>query len=92
MDLFGSKFSKQAVRQRFITEYGCPAFAKHLTIEEADEAQAKYLLGNWMDIQENIAGSKRGVGNALGGVLFEWLDEWWKNYETIFYMTASQMP
>ena len=65
----------------FITEYGCPAYAPHLTLEEGETAQAAYHRGNWMDISENLAGSRRGTGNALGGVAFEWLDEWWKNYE-----------
>jgi beta-glucuronidase len=65
----------------FITEYGCPAYARHLTLEEGEQAQADYHKGNWMDIEENLAGNARGTGNALGGVVFEWLDEWWKNYE-----------
>ncbi len=65
----------------FIMEYGAPAFARHLTLEEAEKAQADYHRGNWMDIYENSAGQPRGVGNAIGGVVFEYLDEWWKNYE-----------
>jgi beta-glucuronidase len=64
----------------FITEYGSPAYADYLTLEEAEEAQAQYHMGNWLDIEDNLAGGE-GVGNALGGVAFEWLDEWWKNYE-----------
>ncbi len=66
----------------FITEYGCPAFAPHMTLEEGEEAQAAYHRGNWMDIEENLAGHSRGTGNALGGIVFEWTDEWWKNYES----------
>jgi len=65
----------------FITEYGCPAYAKHLTLTESEKAQADYHIGNWMDIEANSAGMVNGVGNALGGVAFEWADEWWKNYE-----------
>lgn len=68
-------------RPAFISEYGCPAYARHLTLEEAEEAQAEYLRGNWMDIEENMAGHARGIGNSLGGFVFEWMDEWWKNYE-----------
>lgn len=70
-----------AEKPAFITEYGCPAYAKHLTLEEGEEAQALYHKGNWLDIEENLAGNPKGAGNALGGIAFEWLDEWWKNYE-----------
>ena len=73
----------------FITEYGAPAFAPHLTLEEGEQAQADYHLGNWLDIEENLAGNGRGVGNALGGILFEWMDEWWKNYEPFLHDRKS---
>ena len=39
--------------------------------------QLEYLQGNWEDIVYNSAGS--GFGNAIGGTLFEFVDEWWKS-------------
>jgi len=59
-----------------ITEFGCPAFHNRKTLEEAAALQRNYLRGNWADIYFNRAGS--GHGNALGGVLYEFIDEWWK--------------
>jgi hypothetical protein len=61
----------------FISEYGCPAYHHRRPAEEAETLQADYLRSNWLDIEYNSAGSP-GAGNALGGVLFEWMDEWWK--------------
>ncbi len=69
----------------FITEYGCPAYANFLDREEAEQAQADYHHGNWMDIRTNAAGTREGVGNAIGGIVFQWMDEWWKNYEPAFH-------
>jgi len=62
-----------------ITEYGCPAYMKDRSLEDAEVAQAIYHRGNWEGILQNCASS--GAGNAIGGVVFEWLDEWWKAYE-----------
>lgn len=76
-------------RPAFITEYGCPAYAKHLTLDEGEEAQALYHKGNWLDIDENLAGNPKGAGNALGAIVFEWLDEWWKNYEPFVHDRKS---
>ncbi len=73
----------------FITEYGCPAYARNLTQDQAEEAQANYHRGNWLDIEANIAGRAEGVGNALGGIVFEWMDEWWKNYEPFYHDKKS---
>lgn len=73
-----------ANKPAFITEYGCPAFAYGLSKEEAEDAQAEYLKSNWNDIMDNSAFAS-GCGNAIGGVLFEWLDEWWKAYEPSFH-------
>ncbi|MCL2335068.1 MAG: hypothetical protein FWC57_03285 [Endomicrobia bacterium] len=61
-----------------ITEHGCPAYAQGWTEARAEEGQAAYHKGNWENIEDNMAGVKGGVGNALGGVIFEWSDEWWK--------------
>ncbi|MDR1942161.1 MAG: hypothetical protein LBQ47_07525, partial [Endomicrobium sp.] len=62
-----------------ITEYGCPAYAKGWTQARIEEGQASYHRGYWNDIEDNIAGVVGGAGNALGGVIFEWSDEWWKS-------------
>lgn len=64
----------------FITEFGCPAYGERKTDDEAQEGQADYHKGSWEDIENNMA-FKGGAGNSIGGVAFEWLDEWWKAYE-----------
>lgn len=68
----------------FITEYGCPAYAAGMTQQEAEQAQAEYLLGCWQDIEDNMAGAQ-GEGNSIGSFLFEYIDEWWKAYEPGFH-------
>jgi tetratricopeptide (TPR) repeat protein len=70
-----------ADRAAFITEFGCPAKADGKDQEAAEELQAEYHRGSWEDIENNMAFAEDGAGNALGGVVFEWLDEWWKQYE-----------
>jgi len=71
---------EEADKPVFITEFGCPAYAEGKSLEEAEELQANYHRGSWEDIANNMAFGN-GAGNALGGVVFEWLDEWWKAYE-----------
>ena len=70
----------EANRAVLITEYGCAAFAENRELEEAELLQAEYHRAAWEDIENNSAFSG-GVGNSIGGVTFEWLDEWWKAYE-----------
>ncbi|MFC1509403.1 glycoside hydrolase family 2 TIM barrel-domain containing protein [Candidatus Omnitrophota bacterium] len=70
-----------------IAEYGCPSYMKEKSGHIAEEKQAEYLKGSWEDIQHNSA-RHRGVGNAIGGILFEWLDEWWKAYEPMMHDTT----
>jgi len=62
-----------------ITEFGCGAYYVGEAQSVAEEAQGEYHRGNWEDIKYNMAGY--GQGNSLGGIIFEWLDEWWKAYE-----------
>lgn len=81
---FGRSFWKNLEdvldKPAMITEYGCPSYMKGRSNEHAEEMQADYLKENWKDIEHNLAGH-RGVGNSIGGILFEWVDEWWKAYE-----------
>jgi len=60
-----------------ITEFGCPAYHRYKPESEAESIQADYLKANWEDIEWNLGGGP-AVGNSLGGVIYEWLDEWWK--------------
>ena len=81
---FWRQVKEEADRPAFITEYGCPAYYEGKSPEEAEDAQADYHHGSWEDIQNNMAFGE-GAGNAVGGIIFEWLDEWWKGYEPAFH-------
>ncbi len=78
-----------------VTEFGCPAYAKGWDTGRTEAAQASYHSGSWNDLEDNIAGIAGGTGNALGGVIFEWVDEWWKagpppEFDPAYHDTVSQ--
>jgi len=81
---FWRQVKEEADRPAFITEYGCPAYYEGKSLDEAEDFQADYHRGSWEDIQNNMAFGE-GAGNAVGGIIFEWLDEWWKAYEPAFH-------
>jgi hypothetical protein len=58
------------------TEFGADAFNAR-TMREDQATQAHYLVGQWREIYEQSAGKGR-VGNAIGGLIFQWSDGWWK--------------
>ncbi|MCF7895240.1 MAG: hypothetical protein K9L69_03815 [Candidatus Omnitrophica bacterium] len=66
-----------------ITEYGAPSYGKGYTNKEAQSLQAEYHDSCWHDLKCNSVGY--GAGNVLGGMVFEWLDEWWKAYEPHYH-------
>ena len=83
---FGNLFRQ--VKQKFdlpvvMTEWGADSFNAS-TQEPDEENQSQFLKLQWQDIQRNMSFQK-GVGNCLGGTLFEWVDEWWKGNENLPY-------
>lgn len=60
-------------------EFGCDAYDAYQRKEDQN-VQAQFLEYQWKEIYENLANNK-GMGNCLGGALFEWSDEWWKHKE-----------
>ncbi len=58
------------------SEFGADAYnAKE---EREDQFhQAEFLWHQWQELFEESYG-KEGSGNSLGGLVFEWIDEWWK--------------
>ncbi|MFH1460682.1 MAG: glycoside hydrolase family 2 TIM barrel-domain containing protein [Candidatus Omnitrophota bacterium] len=73
---FWLSIAKVADKPAMITEYGCPSYGHGYSREYSENFQAEYLVGNWQDMVINSAGF--GAGVAIGGALFEFLDEWWK--------------
>lgn len=67
-----------------LVEFGADAYNAEEQKEDED-MQAFFLKSQWAEIAGNLAGAatgeKSGAGNCLGGVMFEWTDEWWKHNE-----------
>lgn len=66
-------------RPVFLAEYGCDAYFKDRGEDQA--GQQNYIDGALRDITLNQAGGP-GVGNAVGGCVFEFVDEWWKDTQS----------
>lgn len=62
-----------------ISEFGADCYDAYLNKEDED-MQAFFLESQWQEIFKNLA-NQEGEGNCLGGVIFEWIDEWWKHNE-----------
>jgi len=78
---FGNLFKALKVtfdKPLLLSEFGADAYDafKH---KEAQEWQAFFLEAQWRQVYDNLASSRTGEGNCLGGTMFEWTDEWWKH-------------
>lgn len=63
-----------------LSEFGCDSYDAYRKKEDQG-VQSEFLLSQWKDLYSNTVISGNCEGNALGGCLFEWNDEWWKHNE-----------
>ena len=63
------------------TEFGADAWDAKRGLED-QIAQAVYLQAQWQEIYEQSYGKGR-VQNAIGGMIFQWSDGWWKYKQDI---------
>ena len=67
-------------RPILISEFGADSYDAYLGKEDQN-MQAFFLQAQWRQIYQNLATTKGGAGNCIGGAMFEWADEWWKHNE-----------
>ncbi|MEK8024110.1 MAG: glycoside hydrolase family 2 TIM barrel-domain containing protein [Candidatus Hydrogenedentota bacterium] len=71
-----SEVKRKFDRPVLITEYGCDAYYEGRGPDY--DGQARYHEGALRDIVLNQAGGRR-AGNSIGGSIFQFMDEWWKD-------------
>jgi hypothetical protein len=80
---FGDVFErvkKEYGKPVLFSEMGADAF-NAITNQEDQTSQSYYLLSQWKEIYENVAGLGKAQ-NALGGFTFQFSDGWWKYGQT----------
>ncbi|WP_460054334.1 hypothetical protein [Spirochaeta dissipatitropha] len=58
-------------------EFGADAY-NALTKQEDQYHQAYFLFHQWLEIYQQAYGKGKSQ-NAIGGFVFQWMDEWWKH-------------
>jgi len=64
----------------FLSEFGCDSYNAYKN-EEDQDIQTKFIIAQWQDLYKNTIAGNNPNGNILGGIIFEWNDEWWKHNE-----------
>ena len=94
IDVFGSNVyrgaSSRDIFERVETELGIPFMYTEFGSDAWDAkrgiedqiSQAYYLQAQWQEIYEQSYGKGR-VQNAIGGMIFQWSDGWWKYQQEI---------
>jgi hypothetical protein len=80
---FGDVFDrvkKEYGKPVLFAEFGADAF-NAITNQEDQTSQSYYLLNQWKEIYQNVAGMGKAQ-NALGGFTFQFSDGWWKYGQT----------
>ncbi|MFH1767890.1 MAG: glycoside hydrolase family 2 TIM barrel-domain containing protein [Candidatus Omnitrophota bacterium] len=67
-------------RPLFLSEFGADSYNSYKDSAD-DDMQREFLVSQWKGIYKNSVASGNTKGNCLGGVVFEWSDEWWKYNE-----------
>jgi hypothetical protein len=62
------------------TEFGADSY-NAITDKEDQKMQAFYMVENWKEIYENVAGLGKAE-NSIGGFTFQFSDGWWKHGQT----------
>jgi hypothetical protein len=82
INTFGSTFlAWKAITDKpmFVAEFGADAFNIAATPQGAvdEEIQSAWTKSLWDNLHYNLSSNKSG-GVSIGGLVFEWNDEWWK--------------
>ena len=75
-----SRVDKELGLPVMLTEFGSDAF-NAVEYQEDQAGQAHIIKENWQEIYSKSY-DKDEEGNAIGGCIFEWRDEWWKFKQT----------
>ncbi|KGL63853.1 glycoside hydrolase family 2 TIM barrel-domain containing protein [Polaribacter sp. Hel1_85] len=81
---FGDAFEKVKATLKMpilFTEFGADAF-NAIDNKEDQKMQAFYMIENWKEIYENVAGLGKAE-NSIGGFTFQFSDGWWKYGQTV---------
>ena len=79
-DSFYENMAKTLDKPIVFTEAGADAF-NAITKQEDQYSQLLYHKSQWKEIYQQAYGKGR-YGNIIGAFVFEWMDEWWKHYQT----------
>jgi hypothetical protein len=70
--------STMTVKPIFMSEFGKDAWHDAINAED-DALQASYINPQWTEINSNLSATGKGSAVLIGGSVFEWTDEWWKD-------------
>lgn len=71
------QWSEMSNKPMFIGEFGADAY-DHDTSAENQTVQSNVNAGLWDEVYFDLS-AERIHGRTIGGIAFEWNDEWWKN-------------